>query len=84
MKNQQRKSREKMKNNFALAARAVVTCAVLWGLAGCSAEIDDVPQTKEGKIKAIEDDPTYTPEQKATYKKQVEENERMKARLEKR
>jgi hypothetical protein len=44
----------------------------------------DVPQTPEEKIKAIEANPDYKPEQKEAYKKQVAENEKLKGMLEQR
>lgn len=84
MKTQDWKNKNRMKINFGLAGRAIVTCAVLWGLAGCGSEPADVPLTKEGRIKAIEDDPSIKPEQKEIYKKQIEDSERLKAMMEKR
>ena len=76
------KYRVKIKSIIHLTALGIATGGVFAGLSGCSGPVDDVPLTKEGRIKAIEDNPNYKPEQKAAFKQQIEESERLKAMAE--
>ena len=59
---------------------AVVTlCGIALTLPGCGGGDPDVPLTAEEKIKAIDANPNYKPEQKAAFKEQVSQVEKDRA-----
>ena len=51
-------------------------CGMALTLAGCGPSEPDVPLTAAEKVKAIEANTQYTPEEKERYKKQVAEVEK--------
>lgn len=59
---------------------AVITlCGIALTVPGCGGGDPDVPLTAEEKIKAIEANPDYKPEQKEAFKQQVTQVEKDRA-----
>jgi hypothetical protein len=54
-------------------------CGIALTVTGCGGTEPDVPLTAEEKIKAIDANPNYKPEQKAAFKEQVTQVERDRA-----